>query len=53
VTHTPHHLLLQNDRGMDRSVAYAHLSAAVDSTVSQVVDRTVGTHGVIPKSHFR
>jgi acetamidase/formamidase len=44
---------LQNDLGMDRSVAYAYLSAAVDFTVSQVVDRTVGTHGVIPKSHFR
>lgn len=44
---------LQDDLGMDRSVAYAYLSAAVDFTVSQVVDRTVGTHGVIPKSHFR
>jgi acetamidase/formamidase len=44
---------LQNDKGMDRAVAYAYLSAAVDFQVSQVVDRTVGVHGVIPKSHFR
>ncbi|MCF6508988.1 acetamidase [Blastococcus sp. MG754426] len=44
---------LQNDLGMDRAVAYAYLSAAVDFEVSQVVDRTVGVHGVIPKSHFR
>jgi acetamidase/formamidase len=44
---------LQDDLGMDRSVAYAYLSAAVDFTVSQVVDRTVGVHGSIPKSHFR
>ena len=28
------------------------LSAAADFTVSQVVDRTVGVHGVIAKSHF-
>jgi acetamidase/formamidase len=38
---------------MDRAVAYAYLSAAVDFEVSQVVDRTVGVHAVIPKSHFR
>jgi acetamidase/formamidase len=44
---------LQDDLGMDRATAYAYLSAAVDFTVSQVVDRTVGAHGVIPKSHFR
>jgi acetamidase/formamidase len=44
---------LQSDLGMDRSVAYAYLSAAVDFTVSQVVDRTVGVHASIPKSHFR
>jgi hypothetical protein len=37
---------------MDRSVAYAYLSAAADFEVSQVVDRTVGCHGVIYKSHF-
>jgi acetamidase/formamidase len=44
---------LQTDLGMDRAVAYAYLSAAADFEVSQVVDRTVGVHGVIPKSHFR
>ena len=44
---------LQTDLGMDRATAYAYLSAAVDFTVSQVVDRTVGAHAVIPKSHFR
>lgn len=43
---------LQNDLGMDRAVAYAYLSAAADFEVSQVVDRTVGVHGVIPKAHF-
>jgi acetamidase/formamidase len=44
---------LQNDLGMDRAVAYAYLSAAVDFEVSQVVDRTVGVHAAIPKRHFR
>ncbi|SDQ42490.1 acetamidase/formamidase family protein [Quadrisphaera sp. DSM 44207] len=43
---------LETDLGMDRSVGYAYLSAAVDFTISQVVDRTVGVHGVIPKAHF-
>ncbi|MFC8826425.1 acetamidase/formamidase family protein [Streptomyces sp. NPDC057137] len=43
---------LQHDLGMSRSVAYAYLSAAADFQVSQVVDRTVGVHGVIKKSHF-
>jgi acetamidase/formamidase len=43
---------LQNDLGMDRAVAYAYLSAAADFGVSQVVDRTTGTHGAIQKSHF-
>ena len=43
---------LEHDQGMDRAVAYAYLSAAADFVVSQVVDRTVGVHGVIPKSHF-
>jgi acetamidase/formamidase len=40
------------DLGMDRATAYAYLSAAASFTVSQVVDRTVGVHGVIPKAHF-
>jgi acetamidase/formamidase len=43
---------LQHDLGMDRAVAYAYLSAAGNFSVSQVVDRTVGVHGVIDKSHF-
>lgn len=43
---------LQDDLGMDRPVAYAYLSAAADFEVSQVVDRTVGVHGVISKDHF-
>ncbi|MFE4955451.1 acetamidase/formamidase family protein [Streptomyces sp. NPDC056653] len=43
---------LQHDLGMDRAVAYAYLSAAADFEVSQVVDRTVGVHGVIAKAHF-
>ena len=43
---------LQHDRGMDRAVAYAYLSAAADFSVSQVVDRTVGVHGQIYKEHF-
>jgi acetamidase/formamidase len=44
---------LEHDLGMDRAVAYAYLSAAADFEVSQVVDRTVGVHGVIPKRHFQ
>lgn len=44
---------LEDDLGMDRAVAYAYLSAAADFEVSQVVDRTVGVHGVIRKGHFR
>jgi len=43
---------LQHDLGMDRAVAYAYLSAAADFEISQVVDRTVGVHGVIRKDHF-
>ncbi|TDD43837.1 acetamidase [Nonomuraea terrae] len=43
---------LEQDQGMDRAVAYAYLSAAVNFEVSQVVDRTTGVHGVIPKEHF-
>ncbi|MGH8868360.1 MAG: acetamidase/formamidase family protein [Actinomycetes bacterium] len=43
---------LEHDQGMDRAVAYAYLSAAADFEVSQVVDRTVGVHGVIRKEHF-
>ncbi|MGP5055599.1 acetamidase/formamidase family protein [Brachybacterium paraconglomeratum] len=43
---------LEQELGMDRAVAYAYLSAAADFTISQVVDRTVGVHGIIAKGHF-
>ena len=43
---------LEQELGMDRAIAYAYLSAAADFTISQVVDRTVGVHGIISKSHF-
>lgn len=43
---------LEHDRSMDRATAYAYLSAASNFIVSQVVDRTVGVHGQIFKSHF-
>ncbi|WP_328475907.1 acetamidase/formamidase family protein [Actinoplanes sp. NBC_00393] len=43
---------LEHDLGMHRAVAYAYLSAAADFSISQVVDRTVGVHAVIPKDHF-
>jgi len=43
---------LEHDQGMDRAVAYAYLSAAADFTVTQVVDRTVGVHGLLQKAHF-
>jgi acetamidase/formamidase len=41
---------LQHDHGLDRAIAYAYLSAAADFAISQVVDRTVGVHGLIRKS---
>jgi acetamidase/formamidase len=43
---------LESDRGMDRPTAYAYLSAAANFAVSQVVDKTVGVHAQIAKSHF-
>lgn len=43
---------LETDLGMDRATAYAYLSAASDFSISQVVDRTVGVHGQVYKSHF-
>ena len=43
---------LEQERGMDRAVAYAYLSAAADFVVSQVVDKTVGVHARIAKAHF-
>ncbi|MGF0115112.1 acetamidase/formamidase family protein [Promicromonospora sp. Marseille-Q5078] len=44
---------LEHDQGMDRAIAYAYLSAAADFAVSQVVDRTVGVHGLVRKADFR
>ncbi|SDK47048.1 Acetamidase/formamidase [Nocardioides sp. YR527] len=41
---------LEHDMGLDRAIAYAYLSAASDFVVSQVVDRTVGVHGIISKA---
>ena len=43
---------LEQEKGMDRAVAYAYLSAAADFALSQVVDRTVGIHGLIRKADF-
>lgn len=43
---------LETDRKMDRATAYAYLSAASNFHISQVVDKTVGVHGEIYKSHF-
>ncbi|GAB2577339.1 acetamidase [Paractinoplanes abujensis] len=43
---------LEAHLGMERAVAYAYLSAAANFEVSQVVDRTVGVHGVIRKADF-
>lgn len=43
---------LEEQLGLDRDVAYAYLSAAVDYEVSQVVDKTKGIHALIPKIDF-
>lgn len=40
---------LEQDRGLNRAVAYAYLSAAANFSVTQVVDRTTGVHGLIRK----
>jgi acetamidase/formamidase len=44
---------LTEDKKVDGPVAYAYLSAAGDFVVSQVVDRTLGVHGLIRKADFR
>ncbi|MGN7310904.1 acetamidase/formamidase family protein [Alkalicoccobacillus gibsonii] len=44
---------LETELGMDRTKAYAYLSAATDYEVSQVVDQTKGIHGMIRKSDFK
>ncbi|GGH62724.1 acetamidase/formamidase family protein [Rothia aerolata] len=43
---------LEHDQGMDRSIAYAYLSAAANFAMSQVVDRTTGAHALIRKADF-
>lgn len=43
---------LSKQFNLDRKVVYAYLSGAVDYEVSQVVDRTKGIHGLIPKVDF-
>ncbi|MBK7821381.1 MAG: acetamidase/formamidase family protein [Tessaracoccus sp.] len=40
---------LEQDKGLNRAVAYAYLSAAANFSVTQVVDRTTGVHGLIRK----
>lgn len=44
--------LLQARFGMDRSYAYAYLSAATDFRISQVVDVVKGVHATIRKADF-
>ncbi|MFT3887033.1 MAG: acetamidase/formamidase family protein [Arachnia sp.] len=44
---------LEQDKGLNRAVAYAYLSAAANFSVTQVVDRTTGVHGLIRKSDLR
>ncbi|MBC9734994.1 acetamidase/formamidase family protein [Nocardioides marmotae] len=44
--------LLAAAYGMDRSLAYAYLSAATDFRISQVVDVVTGVHARIRKSDF-
>jgi acetamidase/formamidase len=44
---------LNQEYGIDESIAYAYLSAATDFEVSQVVDRTKGVHAKIRKSDFK
>ncbi len=44
---------LEHDQGLSRAVAYAYLSAAANFSVTQVVDRTTGVHGLIRKSDLR
>lgn len=44
---------LNREYGIDEALAYAYLSAATDSEVSQVVDKTKGIHAKIRKADFR
>ena len=44
---------LNQEYGIDESIAYAYLSAATDFEVSQVVDKTKGVHAKIRKADFK
>lgn len=44
---------LEQDKGLSRAIAYAYLSAAANFSVTQVVDRTTGVHGLIRKGDLR
>jgi acetamidase/formamidase len=46
-------LLLEIRRGVDRPTALAYLSAAVDFSVSQVVDVVTGVHAAIRTADLR
>jgi acetamidase/formamidase len=43
---------LKEKEGLDFLAAYSLASAAIDFRVTQVVDKTLGVHGMIPKSIF-
>ena len=45
-------LFLEKKLGMDRAIALAYASVAVDYQVSQVVDRVKGVNGIIRKQDF-
>lgn len=44
---------LEQDRGMDRPIAHAYLSATAEFAVTRLGDGTVGAHGRIRKADFR
>lgn len=44
---------LMNEKHMSREEAYMLASVAVDFDITQLVDGTLGVHGMIPKSIFR
>ena len=43
---------LERDRGMDRPIAHAYLSAAAAFAVTRLGDSSVGAHGLIRKADF-
>jgi acetamidase/formamidase len=44
---------LEQDRGLDRPIAHAYLSATAEFAVTRLGDGTVGAHGRIRKADFR